>query len=420
MAVGNINTMTNKNYLQDEMAGYLYNGGNLALQWATGVGKSRVAIKAVMDLFDQYEEGFSALVVVAEDAHKENWKNEFRKFLNPLVHDLIMSHVQIICYASLKNCRDTKWDLIVFDEAHHLQSDLRKDILGSLSSPRVIALSATLKEDVLAALTQCFGRFKVDRISLQDAIDKGFLPEPKIICIPLELERFNRTEIIEMDLRTAKSEDKGIINELWSNRWKYLKNRKSYAGHIIHFSCTQKEKYDYINEQFDYYKKMYFRNQTNIRLKNMWLQWGSKRKRYLGELKTQRASILCNKLKNRKKFICFCSSISQAEILGGSNCIHSKKSNVAEIISEFNSKKRDSIYAVGMLQEGVSLTDIQVGIIIQLDGEERGFVQKFGRSLRADNPIQYILYYKNTRDEEYLNKALENIDKNYIIYEDNN
>jgi superfamily II DNA or RNA helicase len=67
-----------------------------------------------------------------------------------------------------------------------------------------------------------------------------------------------------------------------------------------------------------------------------------------------------------------------------------------------------------MLQEGVNLSDIQVGIIIQLDGEERAFIQKFGRTLRAESPVQYIIYYKGTRDEEYLKNALENIDKSYI------
>lgn len=400
------------------MAGYLYNGGNLALQWATGVGKSRVATKAVMDLFDQYGEGFSALVVVAEDAHKENWREEFRKSLNPLVYDWIMPHVQIICYASLKNWRGTEWDLIVFDEAHHLQSDLRKDILGSLSSPRVLALSATLKEDVLTALTQCFGRFKVDRISLQDAIDKGFLPEPKIVCIPLELRRFDRTETIEIDLTTAKSGNRGTIRDLWSNRWKYLRNRKSFTGYVLQFSCTQKEKYEYINEQFEYWKNQFFRNQGNIRLKNKWLQWGSVRKRFLGELKTREASELCESLNEQgKRFICFCSSISQAEILGKDNCIHSKKKETAKVIEEFNRGERDSIYAVGMLQEGQNLNNIQAGIIVQLDGEERGFIQKFGRSLRADDPVQYIFYYRGTRDEEYLQKALEGINEDYILEE---
>ena len=126
----------------------------------------------------------------------------------------------------------------------------------------------------------------------------------------LELKRFDRTETIEMDLRTVKSGDKGIIDDLWSNRWKYLRNRKAYLGYVLRFSCTQKEKYEYINEQFDYWKKQYFRNQGNIRLKNMWLQWGTKRKRFLGELKTGEAEELCIKLNEEgKRFICFCSSI---------------------------------------------------------------------------------------------------------------
>ena len=218
-----------------------------------------------------------------------------------------------------------------------------------------------------------------------------------------------------MDLRTAKSGDKGVIKDLWSNRWKYMRNRKAYLGYVLKFSCTQKEKYEYINEQFDYWKRQYFRNQGNIRLKNMWLQWGTKRKRFLGELKTREAEELCVKLnKEGKRFICFCSSIIQAEFLGGENCIHSKKKDVEGVISAFNSGKTNSIFAVGMLQEGQNLTNIQAGIIVQLDGEERGFIQKFGRSLRAEDPVQYILYYKNTRDEEYLQKALENINKDYV------
>ena len=67
-----------------------------------------------------------------------------------------------------------------------------------------------------------------------------------------------------------------------------------------------------------------------------------------------------------------------------------------------------------MLQEGQNLTDIEVGIIVQLDGKERSFIQRFGRSLRAEDPVQYIFYYKNTRDEEYLNNVLEGISEEYI------
>ena len=76
-----------------------------------------------------------------------------------------------------------------------------------------------------------------------------------------------------------------------------------------------------------------------------------------------------------------------------------------------------------MLQEGQNLNDIEVGIIVQLDGQERSFIQKFGRSLRAEDPTQYIFYYKNTRDTEYLQNVLEGINESYIQelnYENNN
>ena len=61
-----------------------------------------------------------------------------------------------------------------------------------------------------------------------------------------------------------------------------------------------------------------------------------------------------------------------------------------------------------------NLVNVEAGIIIQLDGQERSFIQKFGRSLRADNPIQYIFYYQNSRDQEYLEDVISDVDPNFI------
>lgn len=36
------------------------------------------------------------------------------------------------------------------------------------------------------------------------------------------------------------------------------------------------------------------------------------------------------------------------------------------------------------------------------------------RALRASDPHQYIFYYKYTRDQEYLDKVLDGINKDYI------
>ena len=48
------------------------------------------------------------------------------------------------------------------------------------------------------------------------------------------------------------------------------------------------------------------------------------------------------------------------------------------------------------------------------DNSERATIQKWGRSMRAEKPMIYIFYYRNTRDEEYLKNAIEDIDKKYI------
>ena len=61
-----------------------------------------------------------------------------------------------------------------------------------------------------------------------------------------------------------------------------------------------------------------------------------------------------------------------------------------------------------------------MGIIVQLDGKERLFIQKFGRSMRAEDPVSFVFYYKNTQDEVYLKNALENIDPKYVQHLDIN
>ena len=410
-------TTDNRTPIQNEAFKKLFKYNNLLLKWGTGTGKSRVAVLACDYIYDR-ELDEKILLLVAERAHKDNWKKEFVKFLGEEKAKEVLSIVTIECYASMHKYKNTTWNFIIFDECHHLQSEKRQEILETMDSYYVLALSATPGRAAYDALSWTFGRFEIDEISTQDAIDSEYLPEPRIVCIPLELERFERTETIDMKM---SSRTVITISDNWSNRWKYLRNKQKYARYEIVFHCTQKEKYEYINEQFEYWKKQYFRNQGNERLKNMWLQWGSKRKRFLGELKTTRALELINGLReSSRRFICFCSSIEQAHALGGERAVHSQNKNSPAVIQSFNDKRIDEIFAVGMLVEGVSLTDIEAGIIVQLDGNERQFIQKSGRMYRSENPLIYIFYYKGTRDEEYLQKALEGINEEYVEYESDN
>lgn len=398
-----------KEELQIQSLSLIKQSNRIALQWATGLGKSKAAIEMANYLIKEYKRPINILLVVAEIAHKSNWKEEFNKW------ELKTDNIVIECYASLKKYRNSNWDLIIFDEAHHLGSDLRLDVLTGIQAQNIILLSATLPDQVMQAVSEVFGKFVTSKITLKEAIEWGILPQPKVYLIPLTLDNtYPNCTIIE---EWGKKEKRIIYKCKFHERWEYVRNKNKYPNVKLEIACTQQQKYDYLSDQFEYWRSQFFRTRQEF-IKNKWLQVGSKRKRFLGESKTDVVRLLLHKIRD-KRFICFCTSIEQAELLGGKNAIHSKKDNSFDIIDNFNTKKIDNLFAVGMLQEGQNLTDIEVGIIVQLDGQERAFVQKFGRSLRATDPIQFIFYYKNTRDTEYLENVLEGIDKEYITEVDN-
>lgn len=376
----------------------------IILQWATGTGKSKAAIDIANYLIERNGH-LKVLLVVAEINHKSNWEREFKKW------KLKECDITMECYASLRKYKNSNWDLIIFDEGHHLGSDLRMNLLTEIFSRYIIVLSATLPDQVIYSLNQIFGDFKISKITLGEAIKGGLLPKPRIYLIPLILD--NTHQEYSVTEEWGNKGKKTIRKCSFYERWKFLKHKEQYPDTSLVISCTAKQKYDYLTNKCEYWKSRYLTSRVEF-MKTKWLQCGLQRKRFLGDLKTIVASNLLNRIKD-KRLICFCSSIDQARILGGRNAVHSEENKSLQIIEKFNRKEISSLFAVGLLQEGQNLVDIQVGVIIQLDGKERAFIQKFGRSLRAEDPIQFILYYENTRDEEYLKKALDGIDETYII-----
>lgn len=407
----------NRNEIQRKAVEMMRDTSLLVLQWCTGLGKSKAAIDIINSYcpnqsgFDCAWEGveLKVLLVVAEIAHKRNWKEEFKKFQSEFVW---MNFVTVETYASLKNHKGEEYDLIILDEAHHAGSDLRMEILGEIKAEKVLALSATLPQDMWFKLGTLYGKkMSSFRVSLQEAIDWGILPEPRLYLIPMELDNTHPSQTIIEEWGT-KAKRKVVMCNI-KERWTYMKDKATYPHMRLEIACTELQKYLYLSDKIEFWKKRFFRTR-NEGIKAKWLQFGSERKRYLGSLKDKKAQEVLDFIKN-KRYICFCSSIEQSEKLGGRNSIHSKKKGALNTIEDFNKKEIDNLFAIGMIQEGQNLVDIEAGIIIQLDGQERAFIQKSGRAMRAEEPTLFILYYKNTRDEEYLQKALEGINPDYIV-----
>ena len=375
----------------------------LILQWCTGLGKSKAAIDIIKDLS---KDRIDILLVVSEIAHKENWKKEFLKWGLPSNVDILIE-----TYASLKKHKKEVYDLIILDEAHHAGSDLRMEVLEEIKSKKVLALSATLPSEMGFKLGLLYGRkMSSFKVSLQQAIDWGILPKPKLYLIPMTLDNTRLTQIIIEEW--GRKEKRRTVKCSISERWTYMKDKATYPHMRLEIECTELQKYLYLSDQIEFWKRKFLQT-MNGGVKNKWLRFGSERKRFLGSLKDNTAKKVLTLIKD-KRYICFCSSIEQAEKLGGNNSIHSKKKGALNTIEDFNNKKINNLFVIGMIQEGQNLVDTGVGIVIQLDGQERAFIQKSGRTMRVEDPVLFILYYKDTRDEEYLQTALEDINPDYI------
>lgn len=376
---------------------------SVILKWATGCGKSKMVIDLINYALSSEVplEQPKILFVVAEKAHKKNWALEQEKW--GLSKQADIKH---ICYASLHKMAGEHFSILVLDEAHHLFTGKRMEALGSIAADYVFLLSATLPDNKIEIAGSIFRRkFITSTVTLKDATESGILPNPRLYVVELELDKNNASQ----EIKIGNSPNPPIVS--WEERAKYI-----YRNKPCIIKCTEFQKYLYYTVSMEYWKQRYMLSKNAFH-KNKWVNLGSQRKRFIGELKTAAARKLLSRVSD-KRFVCFCASIAQADSLAAQNTISSKKTTKYNqaLIDAFNSGDIDQLFAVNMITEGMNLNNIQVGIIVQLDGTERLFVQKFGRSLRAEDPLTFILYYRNTQDEEYLKTALSNIENKFVKY----
>lgn len=398
-----------KQQLQEREFSVLKNAHRVLLKWATGCGKSKMAIDLVNN---QVATTFAllkpvkVLFLVAERAHIGNWQDELYKW--HYRKDRIASTV--ICYKSLHKVKDNCYDIIVMDECHHACAPKTYSYLeemGAINANSVVyLLSATLSSNKQEMIEDIFGSFTVSTVTLNDAIEKDILPDPKVYVIGMDLDN----TIANQEIRIGNASNPPVIR--WEDRAKYV-----YGNKPCIIRCTESQKNSFLTSKINYWNERYHHSHQEFH-RIQAANTGSQRKRFLGELKTDVVRKLIGMLPDRMRYVCFCASVPQATSLSKTNTIAAKKGDKHNqaIINAFNNGDIDSIYAVGMINEGMNLTDIQAGIIVQLDGKERLFVQKFGRVCRADSPVCYIFYYKGTQDEVYLKQALENLDPKFIKY----
>lgn len=264
-------------------------------------------------------------------------------------------------------------------------------------------LSATVTRDMKWELSQLFPDFQCYTVKMKEAIDNEILPDPKVFLIPLELDNTHAGyTMIEHPKATT------IKTCLYKDRWSYLRNKSLQ----VHIKCTEYQYVKELDNKIEFWKRQYMRTR-NEGVKAKWLFLAGQRLKFLSQIKNPIILSLLDQLKS-ERVLTFCSSIEQTEVLG-ENCINSKNKESSFVLERFNSKKLHHITACNMLNEGMNLVDCRIGLYANLNSSDIIIKQRLGRILRHKNPIIIIPYFIDTREQELVEKMLEDYNPDLVV-----
>lgn len=357
---------------------------NLLLEYATGVGKSKAAINCVKK---------KALIVHHRVVHKKNWEEEIKKWGADFDREYIT-------YATLARNKKIQgeYDTVIVDECHHV-TDKNLPVLKSIKNARWIFLSATVPYDKRKLLSSICN-YETIKVSINDAIKMGILPKPKIYIVQCHLDGFGRNFTYRIKLNRNTDTE---FQCTYSTYKRYLNSRQNLA-----VQCTQSEYLIMLNDQIEYLKKKYFASRQEHD-KFRWLAAASDRKKFISYTKTIHVKNMLMNFKDARKIV-FSHDIDQSMAISRNSqlCIDSKNGNY-DLVEKFNNKEVNSLYAVGVLNEGMNIYDLDYAFIVALSGTEISNIQRLGRSFRSKEPEVFIFVVPNSRDQEYYEALKEEL-----------
>nr|DAH01834.1 MAG TPA: Chromatin remodeling complex ATPase [Crassvirales sp.] len=364
---------------------------NVLLTLPTGFGKSRNAIERIKHFAKRKHKNL--LIVIPRNVLKVSWTAEFAKWWADC-----KLNITFTTYVSFPKHKGS-WDFIIFDEAHHL-SERCREALCDFTTDYTVLLSATVKKDLREELKEVFDDLYYYNTALREAIDNGVLPDPTVYLLPLSLDNRLPNERI---IKNPKAKGR-VIYSSWAERWSYIRQKSN----PVHIFCTQVQYLDDLNGQIEWFKN----RRGNIVCKNRWLKLCGDRLKYLSDCKVPTVLRILQHC-GYQRTLTFCNSIEQTKRLG-EYCINSQNSKSSDALELFNKGIVHHITACNMLNEGMNLIDCRVGIYANLNSSETIIKQRAGRLLRHSHPIIIIPYYKGTREEELVEKMLEDYNPDLV------
>lgn len=366
--------MDNRAKVQEEALAVIEKNHRCSIIGSVGIGKTLIAILDIKKNFEVNKD-YKCLVVVPKLSIQHAWILEFKK------HNLeyLLDCVTFSTYISLKK-QKIEYDCVYLDEAHSLLQTHLTFLLKY--NNRIVGLTGTPPRHENSKKGIIFNTFCPPKYfyNIEDAVANNIINDYEIRVHYLKLDDSKYFKVSE------------IMNS---------KNKK--------WSSTEKKLYDYWNKKvLDAVKE---HEKTLFRILRMTALMRFRTKEKFAK------RLLFEESKN-SKCILFANTTDQADRICEYS-YHSKNKKSNENLELFKEGSIKSLSCVNQLSEGVSIPNLEKGIIMHAYGNERKSIQRLGRLLRLkpdQKAIIHILCYKDTVDETWLENALLELDQSKIKF----
>jgi superfamily II DNA or RNA helicase len=360
---------------------------------ATGVGKTILALHALYTM----DKDDSIHLFLAETTERKKDLLKDIKLFNKLFNcDVVNDYnIKFYCYQTVYKWKDRSFGLVIADEIHDSLSPNYSKFYFNNSYKAIIGLSATVDRktkyeqgDTIFTKGHLLDKIApvIFKYTISEGQSEGVSRKLNIYVINHELEAVEKTV-------KAGSLKKSFLQ-------------------------TEKASYDYWDKE---HKRSWFLEDEE--LKSLKIRITSHKRSHLLFNLPSKISVIKTLLKNIDgKTIIFGNSLDSLLKITN-NVVSSKNSEDKNdlIRSNFDNNKINHIASFKKLKQGANLTNIDNCIIHSYYGVEKDIIQRVGRLRQNGDKIGnvFILLTKNTQEEIWFSKMMENMNDFNIINCDN-
>lgn len=336
-----------------------------------GVGKTYIGLMHMDWYLKELDPDAKFLIVAPKKSIFNSWFDDMYKF--GLQH--LQDRVTITTYLSLGK-QHLNYDVVYLDECHSLLYS--HDLWLNSYTGKIIGLTGTPPRFKRSEKGEMVDRYcPIMYFYITDsAVDDRILNDYRIVVHTVNLSRLatHQVNLKEKSFMTSEYEN----YKYWCTRIYNARNPK--------------------DDQFTRIARM--KAIMDYRSKEMYAQ------KLLKDI--------------QGKCIIFCNTHEQAERMC-EHVYHSGNADSEENLEMFKDGTITRLSCVLQLNEGINIPDLGNAIILHAYGNERKTAQRLGRVLRL-NPDQlatvHILMYRETVDESWVKKSLQDFDPDKITYKD--